>query len=102
MMVNTPAFHEAAALVRERMPMLGVGLRFSLLTGRPLSNAPTLIDQGTGEFLSLGRLARRAAFGGVNAEDVRRECDAQLAALKRQRIAITHLDSHRHTHALPG
>ena len=34
--------------------------------------------------------------------DVRRECDAQIAALAREGIAITHLDSHRHTHALPG
>jgi chitin disaccharide deacetylase len=102
MMVNTPAFGEAAALVRERMPRLGVGLHFNLLTGRPLTNAASLVDRATGEFLSLAALARRAALGRVSASDVRSECDAQLAALKKQRIAITHLDSHRHTHALPG
>jgi predicted glycoside hydrolase/deacetylase ChbG (UPF0249 family) len=38
----------------------------------------------------------------VTAADVRRECDAQLAALARAGIVATHLDSHRHTHALPG
>ena len=102
MMVNTPAFGEAAALVRERMPRLGVGLHLNLLTGKPLTTVPSLVDAKSGEFLSLGALARRAMAGRVKAEDVRRECDAQLALLKRQRIAVTHLDSHRHTHALPG
>lgn len=102
MMVNTPAFREAAALVRERMRGLGVGLHLNLLTGAPLSIAPSLCDPRTGQFFSLGKLARRALSGRVLEADVRRECDAQLAALRTQRIAITHLDSHRHTHALPG
>ena len=102
MMVNTPAFREATAMVRERIPTLGVGLHFNILSGRPLASVPTLADPRTGEFHSLGELARRALLGRVSASDVRRECDAQLAALKREAIAITHLDSHRHTHALPG
>jgi predicted glycoside hydrolase/deacetylase ChbG (UPF0249 family) len=101
MMVNTPAFTEAAALVRDRAPQLGVGLHLNLLTGRPLSIVPTLTDPRTGEFHSLGELARRAMIGRVSAGDVRRECDAQLAALSAEGIAPTHLDSHRHTHALP-
>lgn len=100
MMVNTPAFEEAAAFVRERAPSLGVGLHLNLLTGRPLSIAPTLADPRTGEFRPLAELARRALFGRVDPADVRRECDAQLSALASQGIAITHLDSHRHTHAL--
>lgn len=102
MMVNTPAFREAAALVRDRAPLLGVGLHFNLLTGSPLSVAPTLCDPRTGAFYSLGELARRAVAGRVSAGDVRRECDAQLGALRAEGIAITHVDSHRHTHALPG
>ncbi|MEO7456887.1 MAG: ChbG/HpnK family deacetylase [Gemmatimonadaceae bacterium] len=101
-MVTAPAFHEAVALVHERMPNLGVGLHFNLLTGKPLAVVPSLTDPATGEFLSLGKLAARAMTGRVSAADVRRECDAQLAALAKTRIAITHLDSHRHTHALPG
>jgi len=38
----------------------------------------------------------------VRSEDVRRECDAQLRALAAAGIIATHLDSHRHAHALPG
>ena len=102
MMVNTPAFHEAAALVRDRARGLGVGLHFNLLTGSPLAVAPTLCDPRTGLFYSLGVLARRAFAGRISADDVKRECDAQLAALHAEGITATHVDSHRHTHALPG
>jgi predicted glycoside hydrolase/deacetylase ChbG (UPF0249 family) len=102
MLVNMPAFGEAAALVRERIPALGVGLHLNLISGRPLSDVPTLADPRTGEFYALAELARRAVIGRVSASDVRRECDAQFAALARQGVRITHLDSHRHTHALPG
>ncbi len=102
MMVNTPAFGEACALLRERVPTLGVGLHFNLLTGRPLSSAPTLVDPRTGTFYPLTELARRAMIGRVSAIDVRQECDAQLAALGREGVQATHIDSHRHTHALPG
>lgn len=101
-MVNTPAFAAAVALVRERAPALGVGLHLNLLTGRPLAPLSTLANPRTGHFFSLGELARRAFAGRVSAGDVRRECDAQLAALAAEGIAPTHLDSHRHTHALPG
>ena len=102
MMVNTPAVEEAAVLVREHAPALGVGLHLNLIVGRPLALVPTLADPRTGEFYSLGVLARRALGGRVSAGDVRRECDAQLAALRAAGINITHLDSHRHAHAIPG
>jgi len=102
MMVNTPAFHEAAALVRDRAPTLGVGLHFNLLTGKPLASVPTLANPRTGEFDSLAELSRRALVGRVSSDDVRRECDAQLAALTAAGITPTHVDSHRHTHGLPG
>ena len=102
MMVNTPAFAAAAALARERIPTLGVGLHLNLLAGRPLSAVPTLTNPHDGLFHPLGALMWRALTGRLSARDVRRECDAQLEALAAQGIRITHLDSHRHTHALPG
>lgn len=102
MMVNTPAFADAAELARSRVPRLGVGLHLNLVAGRPLADVPTLADPRTGQFHSLGELARRAFAGRISAVDVRRECDAQLAALNAVGIRPTHLDSHRHAHALPG
>lgn len=101
MMVNTPAFAEAAALAASR-PRLGVGLHLNLVAGRPLTGVPSLTDPRTGTFHSLAELARRAVSGRVDAGDVRRECDAQLRALASAGIIATHLDSHRHAHALPG
>lgn len=101
-MVNTPAFDEGAALARERVPSLGIGLHLNLIAGRPLTRAPSLTDARTGCFHPLGALAWRALAGAVRAEDVRRECDAQLAALMRSGVRPTHLDSHRHAHGLPG
>lgn len=102
MMVNTPAFLEGAELARTRAPRMGVGLHLNLVAGRPLTEVPSLTDARSGAFLPLEQLARRALAGAVRASDVRRECDAQLAALGAAGIAPTHLDSHRHSHALPG
>jgi predicted glycoside hydrolase/deacetylase ChbG (UPF0249 family) len=102
MMVTTPAFAEAVDLVRARVPALGVGLHLNLIAGRPAAEVPTLVDARTGLFHPLAELARRAIAGRVSPADVRRECDAQIAALRAAGIAPTHLDSHRHSHALPG
>ena len=102
MMVNVPAFHEAVSLARARRPRLGVGLHLNIVFGRPLTDAVSLTDARTGNFHSLAELARRAITGRVRAADVRRECDAQLRALADAGISPTHLDSHRHAHALPG
>ena len=102
MMVNAPAFDEATELVRSRVPRLGVGLHLNLIAGRPLSEATSLVDRRTGRFHPLPELAKRALRGRVHPADVRRECDAQLLALRRAGIVPTHLDSHRHAHALPG
>jgi chitin disaccharide deacetylase len=102
MLVNGAAFAEAATLARERVPRLGVGLHLNLVAARPLAVVPTLTDPRTGQFHPLGEMALRAFAGRVSAADVRRECDAQLAALRAHGIYPTHLDSHRHAHALPG
>src|SRR6476469_4621235 len=88
LMVNTPAFTEAVAPARTR-PLLGVGLHLNLVAGRPLTAAVSLMNA-------------RTVAGRARAEDVRRECDAQLRALTAAGIVPTPLDSHRHAHALPG
>ena len=102
MMVTTPAFHEAVALARGSAPALGIGLHLNLVSGRPLTAVSTLADQRTGDFHALPALAQRAFTGRIDPDDVRRECDAQLERLAGSGIIPTHLDSHRHAHALPG
>jgi predicted glycoside hydrolase/deacetylase ChbG (UPF0249 family) len=102
MLVNAPAFADAVELVRRDAPGLGVGLHLNLVGGAPLAKVPSLVDPATGQFHHFDVLARRALAGQVDAADVRRECEAQLAALAAAGITPTHLDSHRHAHAMPG
>ncbi|HKH94788.1 MAG TPA: ChbG/HpnK family deacetylase [Gemmatimonadaceae bacterium] len=101
-MVSCPAFGEAAEQALRDAPALGVGLHVNLVSGTPLTAVPSLVDPETGRFHPLDVLARHALAGQVEAADVRRECEAQLAALVAAGITPTHLDSHRHAHALPG
>ena len=102
MMVSCPAFAEAAEQAQREAPQLGVGLHLNFVSGTPLATVPSLVDPETGRFHPLDVLARRALAGQVDAADVRRECEAQLAVLVATGIRPTHLDSHRHAHALPG
>jgi predicted glycoside hydrolase/deacetylase ChbG (UPF0249 family) len=104
LMVNTPGFDDAVRRAHALGSRLGVGLHFNLTTGAsvaPAAEVPSLLD-GAGRFLPLARLLRRALAGGVRADDVRREADAQFARLRAAGIAPTHADSHRHVHAFPA
>src|SRR5215204_4456957 len=95
MMATTPAFAEAAERVQREAPRLSVGLHLNLVVGAPLSSVPSLVDSATGEFCPLDVLVRRSLAGQVDPAEVRRECEAQLAALVATGITPTHIDSHR-------
>jgi predicted glycoside hydrolase/deacetylase ChbG (UPF0249 family) len=100
MMVGCPGWDDAAAQGRGTTS-LGIGLHFNLLVGRPVTGATTLTDPRTGTFVPLGVLVRRALAGQLSRGEVAAECAAQLAAIRDAGIPVTHIDSHRHTHALP-
>ena len=106
MMVQCPGWDDAAKRLaaHPRSPAgapLGVGLHLNLLVDAPIVLAVTIVDRRTGRFLTLGALVRRALAGRVDAAEVEAECEAQLAAIERLGVTPTHIDSHRHTHALP-
>jgi len=102
MMVTTPAFADAAERVRRDATTLGVGLHLNLVVGAPLSSVPSLVDPETGRFNPLDAFVRRSLAGQIDPVEVRRECEAQLQALVAAGITPTHIDSHRHLHAMPG
>lgn len=87
-MVGTPGWPDAADVLRARTyPTLDIGLHFDLLVG-------------PGQSLSM--VVTRALTGRLNTPDIQNECTAQLARLQATGVRVTHIDSHRHTHALPG
>ena len=100
-MVNLPAFDHAVRSARAA-PALGTGLHFNLLAGRPLTPALSLVDPRTGAFLPFRALAWRALSGRIDSDEVFVECAAQLKRLRDTGLRITHVDSHRHVHVLPG
>jgi predicted glycoside hydrolase/deacetylase ChbG (UPF0249 family) len=100
MMVRCPGWDDAVRHARAT-PTLGFGLHLNLLVGAPITPARSLTDPATGRFLPLARMVLRALTGRIVGAEVGAECEAQLAELADAGIACTHIDSHRHTHALP-
>ena len=98
-MVHCPGWDDAVRRARET-PTLDYGLHLNLLVGAPIAKAPSLTG-ADGNFLPLDVIVRRALIGRLNAREISAECEAQLAALASAGIRCTHMDSHRHTHALP-
>lgn len=83
---------------------LRAGVHLNLTTGRPLlpvERAPTLVDQ-QGDFWPLSVLLSRLLAGRVDRDDLRRELAAQIEAALDAGLAVKHLDSHMHFHAIPS
>lgn len=100
MMVHCPGWEDGVRQARAT-PTLGIGLHLNLVVGSPLTAAPSLCDRRTGTFAPLATLTRRALTGSLNIDEAEAECIAQLEALEQAGVRVTHIDSHRHTHALP-
>lgn len=89
---------EHAALLRQELPKLGVGLHFTLTMGKPLSPLPSLTRNGV-----LGKwIWQMAQEGELPLEEIHTELVAQY----QQFITLfgcepDHIDSHHHVHMLP-
>lgn len=108
LMVNLGAHDDAMRRLAEARSHgldVGVGLHFNVVAGAPLTDRSTLADR-SGRFLSLPTLALRAFTRRLDVPDVERELEAQLdkaqALLAPLGMRLTHIDSHRHAHCLPG
>ena len=109
LMVNTPATDDAIRRLRYLRALgrpVSVGLHFNIVLGPPLSACASLVDERTGEFLPLHSLIWRCVAKKVDLDDVQMELDAQLGRAKQLlakiSMPVTHIDSHRHAHVLPG
>lgn len=102
-MANMPAFGEAVQFAKAH-PLLGVGLHFNITQGRPIARASEvsslLNDQGEFPETSTA-LLRRALTGSLKISQVEIELRAQIERVLNAGLKLTHIDSHKHSHALP-
>ena len=104
LLANGEAFEAAVALARQA-PRLGVGIHLNLTEGKPVAAAslvPSLINsRGVFARKPVG-LWRATLAGRVRAAEIERELHAQMEKVLAARLVPTHLDSHKHVHALPA
>ena len=102
LMAGGPAFDEAVALARS-LPRLSVGCHVYLIQLAPISlpaQIPTLAD-GTNFRPGFARFARAALSNRLSAEEISTEAAAQMHRLQSAGLALTHFDTHKHTHMFP-
>jgi hopanoid biosynthesis associated protein HpnK len=109
LMANGLAFGEAVSLARSR-PRLGVGCHIVLVDGAPLlpqTATQSLLDpgsstSGTPRFRDgISKFAALALLGRLAPDEIEAEAAMQIGKLQSSGIAVTHLDSHKHTHIFP-
>lgn len=102
LMANGPAFAEAAQLART-VPQLSVGCHVVLTDGEPILGAEQVPSLTTGSRFRDGMItfAARAIAGSVDADQIAAEAAAQIRKIQSAGIAVSHFDTHKHTHLFP-
>ncbi len=108
LMANGAAFEEAVALALEN-PGLGIGCHLAAIGGRPVLPPPTIRDlvgadghfpTSLQNFLLLHPGSLFSSWRGQ--QPLAREFAAQVEKVRQAGLCVSHLDSHKHLHALPG
>ncbi len=96
---------EDAVRTAKALPSLGVGCHVVLIDGAPLApsdQVKTLVkkktDGQTAFRHSLPGFAISALTGRLSESEIEREAAAQIRKLQNAGVALTHLDTHKHTH----
>jgi hopanoid biosynthesis associated protein HpnK len=103
LMANGRAFADAVKKAAEN-PKLGVGCHLVLVGGKPVAPAeqvPSLIDSKGNLPDSLPEFVARVSAGLIKKDEIERELRAQIQKIQNAGIMLSHLDSHKHTHAHP-
>ena len=103
LMAAGAAFDDAVA-VAQRTPALSVGCHVVLTGGEPVLPPAQLASLASGGQFRAGiaAFAQAAIFGKLNANEIRAEVEAQIHKLQRAGRALTHVDTHKHTHLFPA
>jgi predicted glycoside hydrolase/deacetylase ChbG (UPF0249 family) len=106
LMATGSALADAAGL-STCMPKLSVGCHVVLVDGVPVLPAGQVqslacAENGTAFAPTLGGFLQRVATGRFAEEDIEAEATAQFQKLQSTGVAISHFDSHKHTHIYPS
>ena len=105
LMARAAATEEAIEMARWT-PTLGVGCHVVLVDGEPVlpaSELPTLVDRRTGRFQpTLNAFLQRLLTRRIHSSGIEAEAAAQIALLQSGGVALTHIDTHKHTHMFPA
>jgi len=103
-MASGSAFDDAIAIARAN-PNLGLGCHIVLTDGTPISpprTIPTLLGPDGRTFRpQLSHFIRDLLLGRIDEAEIAQEAHAQILRIQQHGIAVTHLDTHKHTHAFP-
>lgn len=105
LMPSAPCWQDAVRLAKEN-PRLGIGVHLTLVGSvpsvLPKEQVSSLLDDD-GLFLpDYVAFAKRYYSGAVKKAELEAELRAQLERALSCGVNITHIDSHQHTHVLPG
>jgi len=102
LMANGPAFAAAAQLAKT-LPKLSIGCHVVLIDGRPVLDVQQLPSLTSGSEFRDGLMtfAARAIAGRIDADEITAEATAQIRKIQSAGIAVSHLDTHKHTHLFP-
>lgn len=107
LMANGPAFEDAVRLAKT-VPLLSVGCHAVLIDGQPLLDANqlpslTLERRGRAQFRDgVKSFAARALARRLAPNEIEAEVSAQIRKLQSAGLAVSHIDSHKHTHLFPA
>lgn len=102
LMAKGPAFAEAARAAAT-LPKLSVGCHVVLTDGEPVLAADQLpsLTNGSGFRDGMMTFAARAIAGQMDPDEITAEATAQVRKIQSSGIAVSHIDTHKHTHLFP-
>jgi hopanoid biosynthesis associated protein HpnK len=102
LMASGPAFGEATQMAKAS-PALSVGCHIVLIDGEPVLD-PSMLSTITASRKfrdGLKTFAARALTWRMNAGEIESEARAQIQKIQSAGIAVSHIDTHKHTHIFP-
>ena len=100
-LANMPGTEHALRQATTIGDRASIGVHLNLCEGRPVTAAHSLVD-ADGSFRHKQSVVVRALFKRFNERELEGELTAQVARVKDAGVRISHFDSHKHLHLIPG